>query len=162
MDFELAMAFVLDHEGGYANHPRDPGGETNMGITQRSAEAHGYWGDIKSIPMSWVRRIYRAYWDKCRCDDLPNHPLRLVVFDAGFNSGPGQSIKWLQAELGVKADGLIGPKTLAALAAVRDLDDLALDLIQRRLNFLRSLKIWKTFGRGWSARIAALREVVTA
>lgn len=161
MTFDQALTFVLSWEGGYSNHPDDPGGETNMGITKRSAEAHGYRGDIKSIHMSLVRRIYRAYWDKCRCDDLPNHPLRLVVFDAGFNSGPGQSVKWLQTELNVKADGLIGPKTLAALAAVRDLDDLALDLIQRRLNFLRSLKTWRTFGKGWSARIAALREVVT-
>lgn len=165
MDFDLALAFVLDHEGGYANHPRDPGGATNYGITQRTAFNWGYHGDIKTIPMIWVRRIYRrGYWDACRCDDLPDHPLRLVVFDAAVHSGPGQSVKWLQSELGVTVDGKLGPKTLGAVQALTTggLDRLALALIDRRLAFLRRLPTWKTFGRGWSARVAALREAVTA
>ena len=112
-----------------------------------------------------MRRIYRqGYWDRCRCEDLPYHPLRLVVFDAAVNSGPGQSLKWLQMELGVTADGVIGPKTLSALTALgkRALDNLAMALIERRLAFLRGLSKWRTFGRGWSNRISALREIVTA
>ena len=95
---------------------------------------------------------------------MPYHPLRLVVFDAAVNSGPGQSLKWLQAELGITVDGVIGPLTLAAVTALDApaLERLALALIERRLAFLRGLSKWRTFGRGWSNRIAALREVVTA
>lgn len=163
MDFELALAFVLDQEGGYSNRRDDP--ETNFGITRQTARAYGYYGSMRNIRMELVRRIYRqGYWDRCRCEDLPYHPLRLVVFDAAVNSGPGQSLKWLQMELGVTADGVIGPKTLSALTALgkRALDNLAMALIERRLAFLRGLSKWRTFGRGWSNRIAALREIVTA
>lgn len=163
MDFELALAFVLDQEGGYSNRRDDP--ETNFGITRQTARAYGYYGSMRNIRMELVRRIYRqGYWDRCCCEDLPAHPLRLVVFDAAVNSGPGQSLKWLQAELGVKVDGVIGPVTLARVATLdaRELDALALALIERRLAFLRGLSKWRTFGRGWSNRIAALREIVTA
>lgn len=160
MDFNLALAFVLDQEGGYVHHPADPGGETNYGITKAVAAAHGYRGPLRSIPMDWVRRIYQqGYWDRCRCEAMPEHPIRLVVFDAAIHSGVGQSIKWLQRELGVAVDGLIGPVTLAALQRA-NLDALAHKLINRRLEFLRGLRTWKTFGKGWSRRIAALREAL--
>jgi lysozyme family protein len=160
MDFNLALAFVLDQEGGYVHHPADPGGETNYGITKAVAVAHGYRGPLRSIPMDWVRRIYQqGYWDRCRCEAMPEHPIRLVVFDAAIHSGVGQSIKWLQRELGVAVDGLIGPVTLAALQRA-NLDALAHKLINRRLEFLRGLRTWKTFGKGWSRRIAALREAL--
>lgn len=163
MDFELALAFVIDQEGGYSHRSDDP--ETNFGITRRTARVYGYRGSMRNIRMELVRRIYRqGYWDRCRCEDLPYHPLRLVVFDAAVNSGPGQSLKWLQAELGITVDGVIGPLTLAAVTALDApaLERLALALIERRLAFLRGLSKWRTFGRGWSNRIAALREVVTA
>jgi lysozyme family protein len=162
MDFDLALAFVLDQEGGYSKRPDDP--ETNYGITIQTARAYGYRGPIGNIPLDIVRRIYRqGYWERCRCDDLPEHPLRLVVFDAAVNSGPGQSIKWLQQAVGVEPDGVIGAETLRALSVYngRTLQDLTLALIERRLAFLRGLSKWRTFGRGWSRRIAALREVVT-
>jgi len=160
MDFNLALAFVLDQEGGYVHHPADPGGETAYGITKLVAADHGYRGPLRSIPMDWVRRIYQqGYWDRCRCEAMPEHPIRLVVFDAAIHSGVGQSIKWLQRELGVAVDGLIGPVTLAALQRA-NLDALAHKLINRRLEFLRSLRTWKTFGKGWSRRITNLREVL--
>ena len=160
MDFNLALAFVLDQEGGYVHHPADPGGETAYGITKLVAADHGYRGPLRSIPMDWVRRIYQqGYWDRCCCEAMPEHPIRLVVFDAAIHSGVGQSIKWLQRELGVAVDGLIGPVTLAALQRA-NLDALAHKLINRRLEFLRGLRTWKTFGKGWSRRIAALREVL--
>ena len=162
MDFDLALAFVLDQEGGYSKRPDDP--ETNYGITIQTARAYGYRGSMRRISLDIVRRIYRqGYWERCRCDDLPEHPLRLVVFDAAVNSGPGQSIKWLQQAVGVEPDGVIGAETLRALSVYngRTLQDLTLALIERRLAFLRGLSKWRTFGRGWSRRIAALREVVT-
>ena len=160
MDFNLALAFVLDQEGGYVRHPADPGGKTNYGITKAVAVAHGYRGPLRSIPMDWVRRIYQqGYWDRCCCEAMPEHPIRLVVFDAAIHSGVGQSIKWLQRELGVAVDGLIGPVTMAALRSA-NFDALAHNLINRRLEFLCGLRIWKTFGKGWSRRIAALREAL--
>ena len=160
MDFNLALAFVLDQEGGHVRHPADPGGETNYGITRAAAHAHGYRGQMKHIDMWFVRHIYQvSYWDKCQCDAMPDHAIRLVVFDAAVNSGVGQSIKWLQRELGVAVDGLIGPVTLAALQRA-NLDALAHNLINRRLEFLHGLRTWKTFGKGWSRRITNLREVL--
>ena len=161
MDFDTALKWVLDQEGGYANHAKDPGGETNHGITRYVAWAHGYRGAMRDIPHDLVRRIYHdSYWTRCQCEAMPEHPIRLVVFDAAVHSGVGQSIKWLQKELRIEPDGMIGPITLAALRAAR-LDALAQNLITRRLEFLRSLKTWKTFGKGWSRRLNALREVLT-
>lgn len=160
MDFENALSWVMEQEGGYANHAKDPGGETNHGITKYVAMAHGYRGAMRNIPMEFVRRIYHdSYWTRCQCEAMPEHPIRLVVFDAAVHSGVGQSIKWLQKELRVEADGIIGPITLAALRASR-LDALAHNLITRRLDFLKSLKAWKTFGRGWSRRLDALRQTI--
>lgn len=162
MDFNLALAFVLDQEGGYVHHPADPGGETNMGITKYTARAHGWRGSMRAIPMELVRRIYLVgYWQACRLEEFPLHPLRLAVFDAAVNSGSGQAKKWLQVELGITADGRVGPVTLGALKALdpNGLDDLTGRLIDRRQAFLESLKSWATFGKGWSRRLRALRSV---
>jgi lysozyme family protein len=164
MTFDQALTFVLSWEGGYSNHPDDPGGETNMGITKYTARAHGYKGSMRNLPLELVKRIYRqGYWQPCRLDDFPHHPLRLAVFDAAINSGSGQSRKWLQMELGTTPDGIIGPVTIGAIQALASdphgLDDLITRLIDRRLAFLQSLRGWKTFGKGWSRRLNALRSI---
>lgn len=161
MDFEQALAFILSVEGGYSDEDDDP--ETMYGITRQVALHYGYRGSMRLIPMALVRKIYRqGYWDRCRCDDLPFHPLRLVVMDAAVNSGPGQSIKWLQGSLGVTVDGLIGPQTLGVLNGMTPtaLTDLAERLIETRLAFLQSLKKWRKYGRGWTHRLNRLREVL--
>lgn len=161
MNFDQALSWVLEKEGGYANHPADPGGETNYGITQRTARAHGYKGSMRAIPMDVVRSIYRkGFWDSCRLDEMPDHPLRLVVFDGAVHSGPAQSLRWLQAELGVTQTGLTNNKTLDALRLVLGLDRLALAVVQRRLDFLQGLRTWRTFKTGWSKRIADLRHEI--
>ena len=161
MTFFDALAFVLKYEGGYVNHPGDKGGETNYGITRKTARAHGYQGPMKKIPMEVVRAIYReGYWDKCRCEELPRHALRLVVFDAAVHAGPARAIRWAQAAVGAEEDGIIGPRTLAAIQAAPDKDRLALAMIQARLDFLRGLSNWWIFKNGWSDRIAALRAEV--
>ncbi len=149
MNFEQALDHVLRHEGGYVNHPSDPGGETNYGITKRAAEVHGYKGGMRSIPISVVCEIYRkSYWDKCRCDDLPD-ALRLHVFDAAVNSGVGRAVKWLQSCAGAVQDGVIGPVTLGRVGSVTPAQYSGV-----RLAFLASLPHWDTFGRGWARRIA--------
>lgn len=162
MDFDTALAFVLEWEGGYANHPRDPGGATNYGITQRTARAYGYPGSMRDIPMAWVRTIYKkGFWDACRCDELPEYyPLRLAVFDAAVNSGPVRSIGWLQQAAGATVDGKFGKQTLGAVLATPPAL-LAASHLRQRQQFLRGLKTWRTFGRGWTRRLDAVAQVLT-
>lgn len=155
--FADALQVVLDFEGGYSNRATDP--ETNFGITRATARAHGYYGKMRHIPLATVERIYRqSYWDACCCDELPA-PLRLVVFDAAVNSGVGQSIKWLQATLGLATDGRIGPLTLAAVTAC-DAPQVAQALLLRRERFLRSLRKWREYGKGWQRRLDTLKALI--
>ena len=160
MDFATALAHLLESEGGYVNHPRDPGGATNMGITQRTARAHGYRGSMRHLPRDVAARIYReSYWDQCRCDELPPE-LRLPVFDAAVNSGPARSIRWLQEAINQPATGVIRESLITALAALTPREILATRarLLELRLAFLRGLSTWRVFGRGWTNRLNRVKE----
>lgn len=157
MKFEDALARVLTEEGGYSNHPADPGGETMYGITKSVAAAYGYTGPMKDLPPIIVKSIYkRLYWDACRCEELPD-ALRYPVFDAAVNSGPARAIKWLQAAVGVGQDGVIGPVTLAAVAK-HDPQALRAKMLAARLKFMADLPHFATFGRGWVRRVARILE----
>ena len=112
-NYQKCLETILHHEGGYVNHPKDPGGETNLGVTKRVYEEHGGTKDMKELTVEDVAPIYKkGYWDKMKCDDLPSG-LDLCVFDFGVNAGPGRAAKYLQTLIGTKADGGIGPMTLA-------------------------------------------------
>jgi lysozyme family protein len=157
MNFDQAFDILLGHEGGYSNHPSDPGGETNWGITKAVARAHGYTGSMRSLPKSTAKAIYRKdYWDAVRAEELPEL-VRYAVFDAAVNSGTKQSIKWLQQAVNTTPDGIIGPKTLAAVRSL-DQQELLRKLLAQRLRFFTSLKTWNSFGKGWARRIAGLLE----
>lgn len=159
MGFDEALTLVLKHEGGYVNHPDDPGGETNCGITLTTARAHGYQGNMRDLPLSMVKQIYRAsYWKPCRCDELPAE-CRFDVFDAAVNSGVSRASMWLQEIVEVAADGKIGPLTLAA-ANKLDGEHISRLYTARRLRFMTSLSTWPTFGKGWARRLADNLEVV--
>lgn len=158
-EFTRALAKVLAHEGGYVNHPKDPGGATNFGITQRVYD--DYRRSLGKRPqavrdISTVERddIYRArYWSLVKGDSLPPG-VSYVVFDGAVNSGVAQSVKWLQRALGtVMVDGVVGQQTLIAVRAHPDHDKLIAAIIQRRMTFLRALKTWATFGKGWTRRV---------
>lgn len=162
--FEVCLGEILAHEGGYVDHPRDPGGATNLGITRATLAA---WRKVKLAEVSKfdVRKlsrkeaagIYRArYWEFCRCGELPPG-IDLVVFDAAVNSGPRRSARWLQASLGVKTSGSVGPATITA-AAHGDAAKIVRAALARRKAFLRGLSNWKTFGRGWSRRLASIKK----
>jgi lysozyme family protein len=156
-NFESALKAILHHEGGYVNHPADPGGMTNLGVTKRVWEEWlGHPVDekqMRALTAEAVAPMYKAkYWDKVKGDDLPEG-VDYAVFDAAVNSGPGRAVKWLQACVGADADGNLGPKTLAAVAAF-DPADLVQDYAKRRLSFLMDLSHWPTFGKGWSRRVA--------
>lgn len=154
-NFEKALALVLEHEGGYVNHPKDPGGATMKGVTQAVYDAYRKMRgrgpqSVKFISNEELRAIYKfQYWDKVQGDFLPSG-LDYAVFDFAVNSGVTRAAKYLQAVVGVTQDGQIGARTLAAItspvAAINALCD-------RRMGFLRSLKNWLTFGKGWKKRV---------
>lgn len=163
-EFERALAKVLVHEGGYSNHPADPGGATMRGVTQAVYDDYRRAnGDrprpVKQLMDEELRDIYKArYWDLVKGDSLPQG-LSYVVFDGGVNSGVSRSVKWLQKALGVNQDGLVGPATLAAVERCTDIPALIDRICDIRLTFLKSLKTWKTFGNGWGRRVEGVRAV---
>lgn len=158
MDFDQAFDILLAHEGGFSDHPADPGGKTRFGITEAVAREVGYRGDMRELPMDLAKRIYKArYWDAVRAEELPE-AIRYAVFDAAVNSGPCQAIRWLQRAVGAKADGIIGPETLRLVRAA-DPDRLLRRFLSQRLRFMTGLPSWPAFGRGWARRIADLMEM---
>lgn len=163
--FAACLSHVLRHEGGYVDHPADPGGATNMGITRKTLarwrSVSPWWGlpksAVKALGRDEAARIYRArYWTPCRADDLPAG-LDLALFDFAVNSGPDRAIRTLQAGLGVAADGIVGPLTLAAISKASSVSAIN-DLCDRRLGFLGRLSTFSTFGRGWTSRVADIRQ----
>lgn len=153
MNFDQAFEKLIGHEGGYSNHPDDPGGETMFGVTSRVARANGYAGSMRDLPLATAKAIYRSsYWDSVRADELPD-AVRFDVFDASVNSGPGQAVRFLQRATGSTDDGRLGPLTMRAVKAM---DPQLLDkrLNGYRLRFMCELKTWPSFGRGWASRIA--------
>lgn len=160
-NFDRAFAKLLTHEGGYVAHPADPGGRTNLGVTQRVWEEWiGHAVDEKAmrgLTPDRVKPLYkRKYWDKICGDELPAG-VDYCVFDAAVNSGPGRAIKWLQQAVGVAQDGALGPKTLAAVKAV-DPTALIKDYSEARLAFLMSLPTWNVFKGGWGRRVAEVSQ----
>lgn len=160
MDFDRAFDLLLNHEGGYADRSLadDPGGKTKYGITENTARANGYTGDMRDLTVEKAKAIYRKdFWDACQCDALPD-PIRYALFDAAVNSGVGQAVKWLQAAAGVKADGALGPVTKQAVNMAAPMV-LRQQMIGKRLRFMTDLKNWPPNARGWSRRIAAILEM---
>lgn len=155
-NFDYCLAHVLKSEGGYVNHPKDPGGRTNLGVTQKVWED---WvgkasseEEMKALTKEMVAPLYKArYWDKVRGDDLPSG-LDLCVFDLSVNSGVFRAASFLQRILGAKEDGVIGPKTLALIKPENALE-LVKEYSHRRRMFIRGLATYATFGKGWENRI---------
>lgn len=160
-NFQRALALVLRHEGGFVNHPKDPGGATNKGITigtyRRYINAKGTVADLKAITDEQVATVYKKhYWDKVRGDDLPSG-VDYAVFDFAVNSGPARAAKYLQSVVGVKQDGIIGRETIAA-ATWSDPGATINALCDKRMAFLRGLSTWSAFGKGWTNRVANVRH----
>ena len=157
MNFDTAFEQLLRHEGGFSDHPDDPGGATRFGVTEAVAREVGYRGDMRELPLELAKRIYlERYWKPVRADELPPG-VRYALFDAAVNSGPRQAVKWLQRAAGVPDDGVLGPKTLAAAHAL-NADALRSKILAQRLKLMASLPTWPSFGRGWARRIADLME----
>ena len=155
-NYDKCLETILHHEGGYVNHPEDPGGETNLGVTKRVYQEWGGTKDMKDLTFDDVAPIYKKnYWDKMKCDDLPSG-LDLCVFDFGVNAGPGRAAKYLQTLIGTVADGGIGPNTLAKLKEYTDktgVKETITNYQNDRQSYYEKLSTFKTFGRGWTRRV---------
>jgi lysozyme family protein len=156
-NFEQCIAALLLHEGGFVNHPKDPGGMTNLGVTKTVWE--GWTGHdtteaaMRNLSTSDVEPLYRKkYWDAIQGDVLPSG-VDYCVFDTAVNSGAGRAIKLLQRSIGVTQDGLIGPNSLAAIL-VSDVGSLIDKYCAARNEFLQSLSTFDTFGKGWTRRVS--------
>jgi len=157
MNFDEAFHHLLGHEGAYSNHPNDPGGETMWGVTKAVARADGYVGEMKDFPVEAAKSIYREkYWDAVQAEKLPP-TIRYAVFDAAVNSGPGTSIKWLQESVGATPDGVLGPKTLAAINQLNP-EGILRRMLAKRLTAMTNMSGWPSFSCGWARRIATLLE----
>ena len=150
-NFDECLKMLLHHEGGYVNHPKDPGGETNLGVTKRVYEKWGGTKDMKDLTVEDVAPIYKKeYWDKCRCDELESG-VDWAVFDWAVNSGTGRAAKAIQKICGASQDGAIGPKTLA-LIGTQNTEYVIEEFGKIRQDFYESLKTFDTFGKGWTRR----------
>lgn len=151
-NFDTAFDRLISHEGGYVSHPDDPGGETMWGVTIAVARASGYTGPMRNLPRETAKAIYREqYWNKVKADSMP-FAVAFQVFDAAVNHGTGQAAKFLQRAAGVVDDGIIGPKTLAAVAE-RGATGMLLLFNAEREQFYTNLPTWPSFGKGWSRRV---------
>jgi lysozyme family protein len=163
-NFSRALSATLQFEGGYVNHPADPGGATNMGITQRVlADWRGRSvtaADVKALTRAEAAGIYRRlYWEMVNCDSLPAG-VDLAVFDYAVNSGVGRASRALQKVVGATVDGIVGRDTVAAAHAAGAAKVVAALCAERR-GFLRRLRIFTVFGRGWLRRVAAVEALAS-
>jgi len=161
-NYDKCLETILHHEGGYVNHPKDPGGETNLGVTKRVYLEHGGQKDMKDLLVEDVAPIYKkGYWDKMKGDDLPGG-LDLCVFDFGVNAGPGRAAKYLQTMIGTVADGGIGPNTLKAVAEYVEKHGIEKSIEnyqEARQSYYEKLDTFGTFGRGWTRRVDETTEL---
>jgi len=161
-NFDKALQLMLKHEGGFVNHPSDPGGMTNLGVTQRVYEEWvGYEvtkQDMMKLTPEDVAPIYlKNYWEKASCDELPSG-LDYVVFDWAVNSGVSRSSKGVQKCCGAEPDGVIGPKTLQLILG-QDTNFMIEKFKEVRQSFYEGLNHFDAFGRGWTRRNDEATEV---
>lgn len=164
-----AIELVLAHEGGFVNHPSDPGGVTNRGITMTVAQQYAAeigWikgrkltiNDMRSLPLWFAEKVYKAkYWDALNCDQL-EPGVDYAVFDYGVNSGVGRSGRVLRRVLGLSDTNSAVTADVITAANKRNASWLAAAVCDERLSYLKGLKTWLTFGKGWSRRVSEVRS----
>ena len=164
-NYGASLKELLHHEGGFVNHPKDPGGMTNLGVTKAVYEA---WighpvseAIMRGLTPTLVGPLYkRKYWDALKCDQLPIG-LDLCVFDFGVNAGVSRSARYLQRLAGVGEDGIIGPATIKAIEDKRlqiGTAGLIAQFQEARRVYYRKLANFPTFGKGWLRRVDAVEK----
>ena len=158
-NFLTALTLVLAVEKGFVDNPADPGGATNLGVTQVTYDK---WRKLQGLPLQSVRlitvaeagHIYKAeYWDPANCDELPSG-VDYCVFDFDVNSSEPRAAKFLQHVLYLKPDGVVGSKTIDT-ASRADPALLCFALCFSRLRFMEQAD-WDDFGKGWSPRVLSV------
>ncbi|HIF5498282.1 TPA: glycoside hydrolase family 108 protein [Pasteurella multocida] len=153
LSFQQIFDRLIGHEGGYVNDLQDPGGETNWGVTKRTAQANGYTGNMKTMTRQQAYEIYRrAFWLRYNCEQMPD-AVAYQFFDAAVNHGFGNASRMLQRAVGVLDDGIIGKYSLEAINS-NPISDTLMVLNGERLNFYTRLKNFDRFGKGWVNRVA--------
>jgi len=154
-NFSTCLDMLLKHEGGFVDHPRDPGGMTNLGVTLAVYE--DYLGrdvsedEMRSLTPEDVAPVYKQnYWDRVKGDELPSG-VDWSVFDWAVNSGPSRASKALQRIVGSYPDGAIGPNTLTKIFEA-DVHVILNNMHKNRQEFYENLKTFDTFGKGWTRR----------
>jgi lysozyme family protein len=149
VDFDTAFDRLIGHEGGYSNHPKDPGKETKWGISKRSYPQL----NIKTLTREDARLIYhKDFWNRINGDTLYDG-VAFQVFDFAVNSGIETAVRYLQRAVGVADDGHWGPISAAAAKKMSESDTI-MRLISERQDFQTRLSTWETFGKGWARRNA--------
>jgi lysozyme family protein len=164
--YDICLPLLLAHEGGYTNHPSDPGGPTNFGITifdyRKYVKPGAKAADVRAMTLDEAKRIYRVcYWDAQRCDELPAG-LDYAVFDYGVNSGVGRSAKVLRRLLGLPDRPATISDEIIAKAHAADTTILVTAICDERMRFLRALRTWPVFGTGWSHRVTEVKSTALA
>jgi lysozyme family protein len=164
-NWKRSFELMLQSEGGFVNHPSDPGGMTNLGVTKATWEnwigRQSDEAEMRGLTPEKVEPLYKKkYWDAVRGDELPAG-ISYLLFDFAVNAGVGRSIKTLQNAVGVTPDGGFGPMTMAAVQAV-DPVDLIERFSQAKEDFYRSLTTFATFGKGWLNRVADVKVKASA
>ena len=153
LTFQQIFDRLIGHEGGYVNDLQDPGGETNWGVTKRTAMANGYTGNMKTMTRQQAYEIYRrAFWLRYNCEQMPD-AVAYQFFDAAVNHGFGNASRMLQRAVGELDDGIIGKYSLEAINR-NPISDTLMVLNGERLNFYTRLKNFDRFGKGWVNRVA--------
>lgn len=170
--FKEAFELLMIHEGGYVNNPSDPGGETNWGVTKKTALRWGFTGDMRDFPKCKAEEIYKhLYWEAMKLQEVAKIAPKTAIeaFECGVNMGPTWGIKFIQLSLNalnrdararlLKVDGEIGKKTLKELRKLNEIDTITLVKMQNALQGARYIQITqknrklKTFVRGWFRRV---------
>lgn len=163
-NWEMCFEMVLKHEGGFVNNPKDPGGMTNLGVTRTNWELYldrdVTEADMRALTPEMVKPFYKHnYWDRIRGDDLPSG-VDYAAYDLAVNSGTGRAAKYLQQIAGVAADGVIGPQSLKAIQKC-DAEDAVDEICNMRMDFLKNLNTFDTFGKGWTIRVNDVKAKAT-
>jgi lysozyme family protein len=163
-NWDDCFAMVIKSEGGFVNHPKDPGGMTNLGVTRSAWEAylgkHVTEDEMRALTKDDVKPFYKSlYWDRIKGDSLPPG-VDYAAYDLAVNSGPHRAAKYLQEIAGVTSDGMIGPKSLEAIKSC-DAVEMVDVICDMRMDFLKNLSTFDTFGNGWTDRVNKVRAKAT-
>lgn len=161
--FAECHAVTARWEKGKVDHPRDPGGRTNNGVTQATYDRFRTERDLPRRdvylmdPAEEALIFFAGYWEAARCYNLPIG-LDMTTYDAAVNSGQKRSVTWLQGAVGSKPDGRMGVDTISRSQAAMKTLTAGVSVIEKamenRTGFLRGLRTFDVFGKGWMNRCA--------